>query len=315
MNTAQPIKDAMTPFTSTRTDNLTRGRLFKLAGAAAIGSAASAVGATPALAAGDGKSPPNPSPEGTALRKDIEFAPAPSLGDGIGVLFHAPGKSGESPKFSIHAASAFFNDVRDDVLYFGYNVWGTGGQRRAGEPALWLGMESHYWNETQHLMELNLDYVSADGQTTKRFFAFNVDRETNQGWSAFASQFRVEYEMNSEDFQFLTHPGNRKVIFRYAGAVGERLQIGFIDNDSTPDMISIGPKAIVTDSVLHVTKDGNVGIGMPYQFGAHASGVLGITNAAGLPTSNPVNGGIVYVEEGSLKYRGSSGTVTTIAPA
>jgi hypothetical protein len=33
------------------------------------------------------------------------------------------------------------------------------------------------------------------------------------------------------------------------------------------------------------------------------------------PTANPTGGGILYVESGALKYRGSSGTVTTIANA
>ena len=33
------------------------------------------------------------------------------------------------------------------------------------------------------------------------------------------------------------------------------------------------------------------------------------------PTANPTGGGILYVEGGALKYRGSSGTVTTIGPA
>ena len=33
------------------------------------------------------------------------------------------------------------------------------------------------------------------------------------------------------------------------------------------------------------------------------------------PSSNPSGGGYLYVESGALKYRGSSGTVTTIAPA
>ena len=33
------------------------------------------------------------------------------------------------------------------------------------------------------------------------------------------------------------------------------------------------------------------------------------------PTSNPLNGGAIYVEGGALKYKGSSGTVTTIAVA
>lgn len=40
-----------------------------------------------------------------------------------------------------------------------------------------------------------------------------------------------------------------------------------------------------------------------------------IPNATTVPTTNPTGGGILYVEAGALKYRGSSGTVTTIAAA
>ena len=43
--------------------------------------------------------------------------------------------------------------------------------------------------------------------------------------------------------------------------------------------------------------------------------VIGITNATTVPTSNPTGGGVLYVEAGALKYRGSSGTITTIANA
>jgi hypothetical protein len=43
------------------------------------------------------------------------------------------------------------------------------------------------------------------------------------------------------------------------------------------------------------------------------SGVIGITNAQAVPSTNPVGGGILYVESGSLKYRGPNGTVTTLA--
>jgi len=45
------------------------------------------------------------------------------------------------------------------------------------------------------------------------------------------------------------------------------------------------------------------------------SGVLFLGNATTVPTTNPTGGGILYVEAGALKYRGSSGTVTTIANA
>jgi len=44
-------------------------------------------------------------------------------------------------------------------------------------------------------------------------------------------------------------------------------------------------------------------------------GVIGIHNATTNPTTNPTNGGILYVSAGALTYRGSGGTVTPIAPA
>jgi hypothetical protein len=44
-------------------------------------------------------------------------------------------------------------------------------------------------------------------------------------------------------------------------------------------------------------------------------GVMFIANAGTIPTTNPSLGGILYVENGALKYRGSSGTVTTLGAA
>jgi hypothetical protein len=62
-----------------------------------------------------------------------------------------------------------------------------------------------------------------------------------------------------------------------------------------------------------VVSGGNVGIGTT-SFGTNAVGVLGIGNGTA-PTTSPAGMGQLYVESGALKYRGSSGTVTTIAPA
>jgi hypothetical protein len=45
------------------------------------------------------------------------------------------------------------------------------------------------------------------------------------------------------------------------------------------------------------------------------SGVVGIANAGTVPTTNPTGGGVLYAEGGALKWRGSSGTVTVLAPA
>ena len=59
---------------------------------------------------------------------------------------------------------------------------------------------------------------------------------------------------------------------------------------------------------------GNIGFGVTSQFGA-GQGVIAIANAAIAPSVNPAGGGILYVEDGALKYRGSDGAITTIAPA
>lgn len=64
---------------------------------------------------------------------------------------------------------------------------------------------------------------------------------------------------------------------------------------------------------MRVTSTGNVGIGTT-SFGTSAAKVIGIANGTA-PTTSPAGMGQLYVESGALKYRGSSGTVTTIAAA
>jgi hypothetical protein len=45
------------------------------------------------------------------------------------------------------------------------------------------------------------------------------------------------------------------------------------------------------------------------------TGVVFIGNRSAAPSTNPTGGGVLYVESGALRYRGSSGTVTTLAAA
>ena len=64
---------------------------------------------------------------------------------------------------------------------------------------------------------------------------------------------------------------------------------------------------------------GNIGIGFPEaklfkKFG-RGKGVIAIANASVAPSKNLPGAGILYVQDGALKYRGSNGTVTVIAPA
>lgn len=58
---------------------------------------------------------------------------------------------------------------------------------------------------------------------------------------------------------------------------------------------------------------GNVGI-RTTRFGG-GQGVIAIANAAVAPSASAAGGGILYVEDGALKYRGANGTVTVVAPA
>jgi hypothetical protein len=64
---------------------------------------------------------------------------------------------------------------------------------------------------------------------------------------------------------------------------------------------------------FRLTETGNIGLGTSnFGFGSR---VIGIANATTVPSANPSGGGVLYVEGGALKYRGSSGTITTIANA
>jgi hypothetical protein len=65
--------------------------------------------------------------------------------------------------------------------------------------------------------------------------------------------------------------------------------------------------------LFRADQSGNVLIGMTTPATSSAK-TLHIANGTA-PTANPSGGGVLYVEGGALKYRGSSGTVTTIANA
>ena len=75
---------------------------------------------------------------------------------------------------------------------------------------------------------------------------------------------------------------------------------------------------IANDGTFVNSGDINSGVTIRVGSGAPTGGgypVLGIKNATVAPNTNPSDGGVLYVEGGALKYRGSSGTVTTIANA
>ena len=81
----------------------------------------------------------------------------------------------------------------------------------------------------------------------------------------------------------------------------------FVTNQTGSKDLGYLPQSIV------ISAAGNFGFGVS-TLGSSAVGVIGIANGTA-PSTSPAGMGQLYVESGALKYRGSSGTVTTIANA
>lgn len=102
-------------------------------------------------------------------------------------------------------------------------------------------------------------------------------------------------------YSLVTGTGN-VFIGNYAGLNETGSNTLYISNSDTTTPLIYG----------HFTNK-NIGFNLK-SFGS-ATGVIAIGNATAVPSTNPTGGGIIYVESGALKYRGSSGTVTTLASA
>jgi len=98
----------------------------------------------------------------------------------------------------------------------------------------------------------------------------------------------------------------------------EQIRVGFTDATS---YWSIGRDNVTTDNFvigngatrLSIDQSGNLLLGVSAA-GTSAAKVLGLANATA-PSTSPAGMGQLYVESGALKFRGSSGTITTIAAA
>jgi hypothetical protein len=147
-------------------------------------------------------------------------------------------------------------------------------------------------------------------------------RIKQSGQSGGAASIRIDDPNPDIEFVELPAPGPNAFDQgqgKYEIAVqSDRLQI----NGRNPDGGKFDTLFVFQRSALDASGNetgGNIGFRPPPQgiensFG-EGHGVIAIANASVAPTQNFDGGGILYVQDGALKYRGSNGTVTTIASA
>lgn len=101
------------------------------------------------------------------------------------------------------------------------------------------------------------------------------------------------------------------VLDRLAVLAGGRLEWGDGTAARDTNLYRSAPDVLCTDDSFRANRN----LFVNTVSSGSGQGVIGIANATTVPSTNPTAGGALYVEGGALKYRGSSGTVTTIAPA
>lgn len=162
----------------------------------------------------------------------------------------------------------------------------AGVQVDAGSTASLIGNQATTANSlatgtTQQFLSTTIE-IHSTGTVSSR-----IDRAANTNFASYALQTA----------------GTDQWIFGLRNDSTEDLQI--LNTNNSVVALKAEARATMTNlQLLSATKSFGGGIG-----------VIGITNANTVPTTNPTGGGILYVEAGALKYRGSGGTVTTIGPA
>lgn len=93
----------------------------------------------------------------------------------------------------------------------------------------------------------------------------------------------------------------------------KRLVLGYDETNNWGWILSTNSGVAGTPLILQGSGTGNLGY-LGSSFGG-GIGVVFLGNANTVPTTNPSAGGLLYVEAGALKFRGSGGTITTLGAA
>jgi len=100
---------------------------------------------------------------------------------------------------------------------------------------------------------------------------------------------------------------------RVHGLVSQTGDLQTWTNSSSTVLASVSAAGKGTFAGVTLSTTTSLSLGTPSLGGG--AGVISIANATTAPTTNPSGGGILYCSGGALVFRGSSGTITTIAAA
>jgi len=159
-----------------------------------------------------------------------------------------------------------------------------------------IGYYSLYANTTGHSNTANGLYSlksNTTGYCNTAIGYYSLQANTSGDYNIALGNFAGKYETDSNAFYVNTRDRTDT-----AGDKTKSLMYGVM-------------AATQTDQQLRLTA--SVGINT-VDFGSGKI-VLALANATTIPSVNPTGGGVIYCEGGALKYRGSGGSITTIALA
>ena len=149
--------------------------------------------------------------------------------------------------------------------------------------------------------------IKSDGTPTFSYMThfgradFTTDADTSKG--IVVKGFSATQSANLQEWQ------------NSAGTVLSNVTSGGIIR-STLSMQALGMQSVSDGSqIMAFSSNRNLQIGSTTGVYGGGEGVIGITNATTVPTSSPTGGGILYVDTGALKYRGTSGSAATVVNA
>lgn len=150
-----------------------------------------------------------------------------------------------------------------------------------------------------------IEILNSGGEDTGAFFGMENDNFVLYNWqgnSEVSGDYKTVFYSGYGSVQCLSLDRNGGAVFNNTG-----LDIDFrIEGDTLTHAFYLDADASSENIALLTTAVPN--------WQSMDRGMF-IGNATTVPTGNPSGGGFLYVESGALKYRGSSGTVTTLGAA